>query len=172
MIQFLISLLNVGIQIHYRNFHLCPHPWCKLVNSRKVANSFSLGLVSMSHAFSLHFHPLHSPSDISYCIKAITLVSFCLVLATSLIGSCLFRAPLCLEGRDMMPLVHVVSGPIDFANVSSVYTIPPDYNRPKCYPSQPSIVDESNIPQPAILMSDTDFGSIHEISNIPALNQT
>ena len=66
----------------------------------------------------------------------------------------------------MMPGVHVVSGPIDLANVSSVH------NRPKCRPSQPCMVDESNIPQPAILMSDTDFGSIHEISNIQALNQT
>ena len=71
-----------------------------------------------------------------------------------------------------MPGVHVVSGPIDLANVSLVHTIPPGYNRPKCHPSQPCILDESNIPQPAILISDTDFGSIHEISNIPALNQT
>ena len=33
-------------------------------------------------------------------------------------------------------------------------------------------MDEPNIPQPAILISDTDFDSIHEISNIPALKQT
>ena len=33
-------------------------------------------------------------------------------------------------------------------------------------------MDEPNVPQPAILMSDTDFGSVHEISNIPALTQT
>ena len=72
----------------------------------------------------------------------------------------------------MMPGVHVVSGPIDRANVSLVHTIPPDYNRPKCRPSQPCIVDEPNIPQPAILISDTDLDSIHEISNIPALHQT
>ena len=71
-----------------------------------------------------------------------------------------------------MPGVHAVSGPIDLVNVSSVHTIPPDYNRPKCRPSQPCIVDEPNVPQPAILMSDTDFGSVHEISNIPALTQT
>ena len=32
-------------------------------------------------------------------------------------------------------------------------------------------MDEPDVPQPAILISDTDFGSIHEISNIPALNQ-
>ena len=104
--------------------------------------------------------------------KGYNLVSFCLVLATSLIGSCLFTAPLGLEGRDIMPGVHAVSGPIDLANVSSVHTIPPDYNRPKCRPSQPCVVDEPNVPQPAILMSDTDFGSIREISNIPALSQT
>ena len=72
----------------------------------------------------------------------------------------------------MMPGVHVVSDPVDLANVSLVHTIPPDYNRPKCRPSQPCIVDEANIPQLAILISDTDFGSIHEISNIPALHQT
>ena len=71
-----------------------------------------------------------------------------------------------------MPGAHVVSSSVDLANVSSVHTIPPDYNRPKCRPSQPCIVDEPNIPRPAILISDTDFGSIHEISNIPALNQT
>ena len=105
--------------------------------------------------------------------KGYNLVSFCLVLATSLIGSCLFTAPLWLEGGDMMPDVHVVSGPVDLASVSSVHTTPQDYNRPKCYPSQSYIlVDEPNIPQPAILISDTDIGSIHEISNIPALNQT
>ena len=33
-------------------------------------------------------------------------------------------------------------------------------------------MDEPNIPQPAILISDIDFVSIHEISNIPALHQT
>ena len=65
----------------------------------------------------------------------------------------------------MMPRVHVVSGPVDLASVSSVHTIPPDYN-------QPCIVDEHDVPQPAILISDTDFGSIHQISKIPALNQT
>ena len=107
-----------------------------------------------------------------YLHKGYNLVSFCLVLATSLIGSCLFTAPLWLEGRDMMPGVHAVSGPIDLVSVSSVHTTPPDYNRPKCRPSQPCIVDEPNVPHPAILMSDTDFGSVHEISNIPALTQT
>ena len=60
--------------------------------------------------------------------KGYNLVSFCLVLATSLIGSCLFTAPLWLESRDMMPRVHVVSGPVDLASVSSVHTIPPGYN--------------------------------------------
>ena len=33
-------------------------------------------------------------------------------------------------------------------------------------------MDEPNIPQPAIVILDNDFGSIHEISNIPALIQT
>ena len=69
----------------------------------------------------------------------------------------------------MMPGVYVVSGSVDLASVSSVHTIPPDYNRPKCRPSQPCIVDEPNIPQSATLTSDTDFNSIHGISNIPAL---
>ena len=66
VIQLLVSLLTVGIQIHYRHFYLHPHPQCKLINSRKVVHSFSLGLVSMSHVFSLHFYPLHCPSDMSY----------------------------------------------------------------------------------------------------------
>ena len=146
VIQFLVSQSNVGIQIHYRHFHLCPHPRCKLVKSRKVVNSSSLCLVSMSHIFSLHFHP---PTQLQRHVilhKGYNLVSFCLVLATSLIGSCLFTAPLWLEGRDMMPGVHVVSGPVDLANVSSVHTILPDYNRPMCRPSQPCIVDEPSIP--------------------------
>ena len=78
--------------------------------------------------------------------KGYNLVSFCLVLATSLIGSCLFTAPLWLEGRDMMPGVHVISDPVDLANVSLVHTIPPAYNRPKCRPSRPYIVDEPNTP--------------------------
>ena len=60
--------------------------------------------------------------------KGYNLISFCLVLATSLIGSCLSMASLWLEGRDTMPGVHVVGGPVDLANVSSVHTIPPDYN--------------------------------------------
>ena len=63
-----------------------------------------------------------------------------------------------------MPGVHVVSGPVDLANVSPVHTIPPAYNRSKCRPSQPCIMDEPNIPQPAILISDTDFGSITKYS--------
>ena len=48
-------------------------------------------------------------------------VSFCLLLSTSLAGTSLLVTPLWLEGKEICPGVQVISGPIDLNTVSSSY---------------------------------------------------
>ena len=72
------------------------------------------------------------------------LVTFCLVMASTLVGNPLFSTPLWLEGSSIFPGVNVVSGPIDLKSFASspVHSqfpqfLLPSYNHPKCRPSQP-----------------------------------
>ena len=46
-------------------------------------------------------------------------VSFCLLLATSLVGTSLLATPMWLEGQEICPGVQVISGPIDLNTVPS-----------------------------------------------------
>ena len=51
--------------------------------------------------------------------RGFNVVSFCLLLASSLIGSSLLASPMWLEGQEICPGVQVFSGPIDLATVPS-----------------------------------------------------
>ena len=51
--------------------------------------------------------------------RGFSVVSFCLLLASLLVGSSLLTASMWLEGQEICPGVQVVSGPIDLATVPS-----------------------------------------------------
>ena len=51
------------------------------------------------------------------------LLLFCLLLASSLIGSSLLAGPMWLEGQEICPGVQVISGPIDLATVPSSFSL-------------------------------------------------
>ena len=76
--------------------------------------------------------------------RGFNLVTFCLVMASTLVGNPLFSTPLWLEGSSIFPGVNVVSGPIDLKSFASspIHSqfpqfLLPSYNHPKCRPSQP-----------------------------------
>ena len=50
-------------------------------------------------------------------------VSFCLLLASSLTGPSLLVGPMWLEGQEICPGVQVISGPIDLATVPSSFSL-------------------------------------------------
>ena len=78
--------------------------------------------------------------------RGLNLVTVCLILAGSLIGSPLFSGPLWLEGRQFSPGLQTLSGPI---NLHSIQQTSPSGNiqhsffpatqpsHPKCRPSRP-----------------------------------
>ena len=66
------TILNVGIQIHYSHFHLCPSfPVQTGQKPESGEHLFTGPGVNVTCLFTA-FPPLHSPSDMSYYIKAIT----------------------------------------------------------------------------------------------------
>ena len=92
--------------------------------------------------------------------RGFTLVTLCLVMASTLIGNPLFSTPLWLEGGSLSPGVQVVSGPIDLNSLASSPAhsqfpqFPlPSYNHPKCRPSQPLPEPDLNPIVPGILTS-------------------
>ena len=52
-------------------------------------------------------------------------VSFCLLLASSVVGSSLLAGPMWLEGQEICPGVQVVSGPIKITTVPSSFSLEP-----------------------------------------------
>ena len=86
--------------------------------------------------------PSHHGSHIRlHC--GFNLVTLCLVMTASLVGSSLFSSPQWLEGNKISPGIQVVSGPVDMTSISSVpsfddplFTHPRGHNFPKCRPSR------------------------------------
>ena len=74
--------------------------------------------------------------------RGFNLVTLCLVMTVSLVGSSLFSFPHWLEGNEISPGIQVVSGPVDMTSISFVpsfddhlFTHPMGHNFPKCRPS-------------------------------------
>ena len=72
--------------------------------------------------------------------RGFNLVTLCLVMTASLVGSSMFSTPLWLEGNEVCPGVQVVRGPIFQTCISSQPVIPEppqalNQNYPKCRPS-------------------------------------
>ena len=55
--------------------------------------------------------------------RGFNVVSFCLLLASSLVGSSLLAGPMLLEGQEICPGVQVISGPIDLDTVPSSFSL-------------------------------------------------
>ena len=66
------------------------------------------------------------PSQPRECVTlhgGFNVVSFCLFLANSLVGTSLLATPMWLEGQEICPGVQVISGPIDLNTVPSSYSL-------------------------------------------------
>ena len=55
--------------------------------------------------------------------RGFNVVSFCFLLASSLVGSSLLAGPMWLEGQEICPGVQVISGPIDLATAPSSFSL-------------------------------------------------
>ena len=87
-----------------------------------------------------------SPSNPSSHIRlhrGFNLVTLCLVMTASFVGSTLFSSPQWLEGNEISPGIQVISGPLDMNAISSVPSLHgplffphEDHNYPKCRPSR------------------------------------
>ena len=81
------------------------------------------------------------PSEPIRLHRGFNLVTLCLVMTASLVGSSMFSSPFWLEGNEVCPEVQVVSGPISPTCISSQPVIPEppqalNQNYPKCRPSR------------------------------------
>ena len=87
-----------------------------------------------------------SPSHPSTHIRlhrGFNLVTLCLVMTASLVGSSLFSSPQWLEGQEISPGIQVISGPFDLHALSSVPSLDDPlffktegHHYPKCRPSR------------------------------------
>ena len=87
-----------------------------------------------------------SPSHPSTHIRlhrGFNLVTLCLVMTASLVGSSLFSSPQWLEGQEISPGIQVISGPFDLHALSSVPSLDDPlffktegHHYPKCGPSR------------------------------------
>ena len=73
--------------------------------------------------------------------RGFNFVTLCLVMTASLVGFSMVSAPLWLEGNEVCPGVHVITGPITQSCFSSQPIIPEPppamhHNYPKCRPSR------------------------------------
>ena len=105
--------------------------------------------------------PSHHSSHIRLC-RCFNLVTLCLVMTASLVGSSLFSSPQWLESSEISPGIQVVSGPVDMNSISSVpsfddplFTHPRGHNFPKCRPSHMLPVYEPPPVQAGVLVSST-----------------
>ena len=90
------------------------------------------------------------------------LVTLCLVMTASLVGSTMFFSPHWLEDNEISPGVQVVSGPVDLNSISSVPSLDhplfphhEGHNYPKCRPSRMLLEYEPPLVQAGVLISPT-----------------
>ena len=87
-----------------------------------------------------------SPAHPSYHIRlhrGFNLVTLCLVMTASLVGSTLLSSPQWLEGKEISPGLQVIRGPFDMNAISSgpsldepLFLQTEGHNYPKCRPSR------------------------------------
>ena len=101
-----------------------------------------------------------TPSSHIRLHRGFNLVTLCLVMTASFVGSTLFSSPQWLEGNEISPGIQVISGPRDMNAISSVPSLngplffPHEgHNYPKCWPSRMCPPFESPPVQAGILNS-------------------
>ena len=101
--------------------------------------------------------------------NGLNFVSVCLLLTTSLVGSSLFLASgsLWLEGNQIFPGVHTLSGPISLSGMSSMVHLTAKAMLPFSVPSHP----KSRFNHPVPTLGSQTTGMIPEITeNIDSLS--
>ena len=75
----------------------------------------------------------------------LNLITVCITLTAALFGSPLFNSPLFLQGNNLTPDIHVISGPTSLSNARSILSPPSLYSMPntKCHPSRPKADSDS-----------------------------
>ena len=110
----------------------------------------------------------------------LNIVTLCLILTASLLGTSVLTSPLRLDGQEISPGVHVVSGPISLTEAQtyvsivspqlthfSLFTGP--FNYPKCRPSQPMPEPE---PVHTGVLSAEHVDTISQLSDVPDFTTT
>ena len=71
--------------------------------------------------------------------RGLNLITVCITLTAALLGSALFKSSLFLQGNNLTPDIHVISGPTSLSNAKSMLSPPPPYYMPntKCHPNRP-----------------------------------
>ena len=92
--------------------------------------------------------------------RGFNIVTLCLVMTASLVGSSLFSSPHWLEGHNISPGIQVIGGPINMNSISfvpslddSLFSSPPVSNYPKCRPSRILPECEPSTVQAGVLLS-------------------
>ena len=100
------------------------------------------------------------PCPLHLRLVRIIVVTLCLVMTASLVGSSLFFSPHWLEGHDISPGIQVISGPINMNSISStpslddsLFSSLPVSNYPKCWPSRVLPECEPSPVQAGVLLS-------------------
>ena len=124
--------------------------------------------------------PSHHSSHIRlHC--GFNLVTLCLVMTASLVGSAMFSSHHWLEGNEISPGVQVVSGPVDLNSISFVPSLDDPlfhhhdgHNYPKCRPSRMLLEYEPPLVQAGVLISPTQplgTGPAFNTGDVPEFSQ-
>ena len=92
-------------------------------NSSQPAGTTSYSTVPTPTCLLTSMPPPSQPRERVTLHRGFNVVSFCLLLATSLVGTSLLATSMWLEGQEIFPGVQVISGPIDLNTVPSSYSL-------------------------------------------------
>ena len=117
--------------------------------------------------------PPTQPSNNIVLKLGFNLVTLCFVMASSLVENPLFANQLWLEGSQLVLGVQVFSDPIDLESLSTSSSLAgfpnfssPNYNHPKCSPSQPLPEPDLEPIQTGILLSEDHMNSSLDFSDV------
>ena len=92
-------------------------------NSSHPEGTASYSTVSTPTCLLTSMPPPSQPRERVTLHRGFNVVSFCLLLATSLVGTSLLATPMWLEGQEICPGVQEISGPIYLNTVPSPYSL-------------------------------------------------
>ena len=92
-------------------------------NSSQPEGTTSYSTVPTATRLLTSMPPPSQPRERVTLHRGFNVVSFCLLLTTSLVGTSLLATPMWLEDQEICPGVQVISGPIDLNTVPSSYSV-------------------------------------------------